>query len=916
MADFLLQLGTMSVQATIIIGVVLLLRFIFSKLHIAKKYTNLLWVIPYIAMILPWGIEAPFSFWQITQESQTKIEQAVNTMPYIAGDLVWEEIEPEVMQEMIDNRYAPPTLDDLAETNTEASTGKDTAGEETGTDVPSIGIQSGSIPSNDSDNAGFLNGVTTWDAFIYVAFTLWLLGLFIFLMYGVVSSLKLKKRLVCSLLLGENVYVADDIKEPFVFGVISPKIYLPCNLTRDDEYYVVEHEKTHIQRKDPIKKIIAFVITGIHWFNPFAWLAFHMMTKDMEMACDEETVQRIGVETRKEYATALLKLSTKRKNLLIPVAFGEGNVKSRINNVLKYKKTIKVFAVIAAVMIILVAVVFLTKPVEKTGALADVRHIDTQDGCMTLPKADSQRPVTVTYKGKEYVFDESFYDTFRIFLEELEVYEEEINKSRDENRPADVVIQIGGTAYNFDENMETFWCNNGVKPSFSYEIAKPKIVIQFLEAQISVYEGAEPVLDEDTLQTEDTEQLGEMNLSGYSDVSYVDLQPKGEEAITDEELCGENGPFLDYADDRYVVFHTMDLFYVYDMVLDDMIWGVGLNCITDVEVDAEELKAYIYDLVGDAIYIYECDIANESYVLAEGMPKVDEFDDFLVTSESVPQDPTVYRTKECIKTADGNYLYLESGSGLLKDLRLIIEDEDGNKESCDMFVFTTTYSGKQDKVIQMLTDGRYVEMMDITHDGEMEYIVVNFGKIQEDRQETAVLKVVDKEGNVIWQKEMFLAVAGWDSYYRVQTDKGECFMQYLPIIHQDQGDYSYRVFYLNEDGSEVEVAKESVSFIPYPLNESVSAEEAIPREEMVQFANNANEYFEGARLLISTVDGGLRYQTPGRTYSYKEIYQMATNMASLDYAESIELNITKLQNYYEKARRDILGKSGIILIEE
>ena len=127
-------------------------------------------------------------------------------------------------------------------------------------------------------------------------------------------------------------------------------------------------------------------------------------------------------------------------------------------------------------------------------------------------------------------------------------------------------------------------------------------------------------------------------------------------------------------------------------------------------------------------------------------------------------------------------------------------------------------------------------------------------------------------------------------------------MQYLPLYHLDKGEYSYRVFYLNEDGSEIEVASESVSFVPYPLDEKVSAKEAIPKEEMVQFANNVNIFFDGARLLVSTVDGELRYQTPGITYSYKELYQVTPNITGLEYSENIELNITKLQNYYERER--------------
>ena len=920
MTEFLLRLGIMSIQASVIIGAVLLLRFLFSKLHIAKKYTNLLWIIPYIAMILPWGIKTPFSFWQFTQESQTKIEQAVNTMPYMADRFVQVTIDADVLKEMENNRYAPPSLENIqsgneylaenginSEEEAENSTNPDTAGSvDNAKDYVTYSTDIG------VSETGFFSNLTTWDVFIYCAFAIWLLGVIIFMTYGVVSSLKLKKTLVCSLLLSENIYVADDIREPFVFGVFSPKIYLPYNLTKDNEFYVVEHEKTHIQRKDPIKKVIAFVITGIHWFNPFAWMAFHMMTKDMEMACDEETVQRIGLENRQDYATALLKLSTKKKNLLIPVAFGEGNVKSRINNVLQYKKTIKILAALAAIVIVVVAAIFLTKPMEKTTVLSELPNYDV----VRIPKADNPKAITVTYQGKVYDFDESYYDDFRIFLEELEVYEEELNKSRAEDRPADVVIQLeGSVAFNFDENMETFWCDNGVKPSMTYEIVEPKLAIGFLAAQIGAYESNSVTSDVDNMV--ESIEASEPDIQNAEEgKSFLDKQSGSVNSELDSEpdICGENGPFFDYADDRYVVFHTTERFYVYDITQKEMVLGIGFNDIYKVEMDAKTLKACIHEVDGDAISVYECDIVKGSCRLY-GPLTIDAFDDFLVTSECVLHDPTVFRTKECIQITDGSYMYLESGSGLLADLDLINEDKNGNRTVYEIFD-SKTYDGRNEKMTQVFTGAYSLEPMDITHDGEEEYIMIDVEKIQADRQKQAYLKVVDEEGNVLWQAELGLPRAGWNSYFRVETKEGPCLLQYLPVVMQERGEYSYRLFYLNGDGSEVTVASDSVDFSIYPNNVEVDGETAIPKEEMLKFADGANGYLEGARALISTVDGVLRYQTPAKTYSYTENYRTTLEAIDVDASESIELNITKLQNYYEKTRKDILKKDGVVLIEE
>lgn len=140
---------------------------------------------------------------------------------------------------------------------------------------------------------------------------------------------------------------------------------MPSSMSDMDKRYVVAHEKTHIRHMDPLKKTIAFGITYLHWFNPLVWVAFHFYSKDMEMACDEETVQQLGMEHRQSYATTLLSLATgKRLFLGAPLAFDEGNVKSRIKNIVKYKKTWKVLSVTALAVIVVLAVGFMTKEAE------------------------------------------------------------------------------------------------------------------------------------------------------------------------------------------------------------------------------------------------------------------------------------------------------------------------------------------------------------------------------------------------------------------------------------------------------------------------------------------------------------------------------------------------------------------------
>ena len=138
----------------------------------------------------------------------------------------------------------------------------------------------------------------------------------------------------------KNIYEAKNLKTPFVLGLIRPKIYLPVGLNvKEEQDYILLHEQTHIHRKDHIIKILAFLILSIHWFNPLVWIAFMLMSTDMELSCDERVLKEMNEDIKKPYANSLLSLAAGRHIINgSPLAFGEGNVKGRIKNVLNYKK--------------------------------------------------------------------------------------------------------------------------------------------------------------------------------------------------------------------------------------------------------------------------------------------------------------------------------------------------------------------------------------------------------------------------------------------------------------------------------------------------------------------------------------------------------------------------------------------------
>jgi beta-lactamase regulating signal transducer with metallopeptidase domain len=153
------------------------------------------------------------------------------------------------------------------------------------------------------------------------------------------------------------------LKTPFVLGLLRPKIYLPVGFNDKERSYILLHEQTHINRKDHIIKMLAFLVLSVHWFNPFVWIAFMLMSMDMELSCDERVLKEMNEDIKKPYANSLLSLATRRHILNgSPLAFGEGNVKGRIKNVLNYKKPRFWVIVLAAIIAIAVGIGLLANP--------------------------------------------------------------------------------------------------------------------------------------------------------------------------------------------------------------------------------------------------------------------------------------------------------------------------------------------------------------------------------------------------------------------------------------------------------------------------------------------------------------------------------------------------------------------------
>ena len=212
-----------------------------------------------------------------------------------------------------------------------------------------------------------------------IAASIWIIGIALLIFYSIVTMLRLRQSLKSAVLIEQNIYEADNIDTPFVFGIIRPRIYLPAYIKEEEKRYVLEHERIHIARKDYLVKILAYATACLHWFNPLVWVSFVLMENDMEMSCDEAVLRKLGENVKKEYSMSLLSLSCERTFLQgSPLAFGEVKVKGRVQNILSYRKKALITVLLTAAALIIIGAGLSINPTQDDLPEADIETETTQ----------------------------------------------------------------------------------------------------------------------------------------------------------------------------------------------------------------------------------------------------------------------------------------------------------------------------------------------------------------------------------------------------------------------------------------------------------------------------------------------------------------------------------------------------------
>ncbi len=197
----------------------------------------------------------------------------------------------------------------------------------------------------------------------FVVSVIWLIGIAAMLLYAAISYVRVHRSVAERVPYEGNIFLCDCVKSPFILGLVRPKIYLPSNMDAMAMEPVIAHEKAHLARRDHWWKPMGFLILAVHWFNPLCWIAYVLLCRDIELACDEKVIQQMDLDGKKQYSTALLKCSTQRRLVTVcPLAFGEVGVKDRIKSVLNYKKPAFWVVVVAVIACGVVTVCFATNP--------------------------------------------------------------------------------------------------------------------------------------------------------------------------------------------------------------------------------------------------------------------------------------------------------------------------------------------------------------------------------------------------------------------------------------------------------------------------------------------------------------------------------------------------------------------------
>ena len=757
MDDVFLKLVNLSISASWLILAVLVLRVVLKK---APK-----WVMP-----LLWGVVALRLVCLFSIESALSLIPSAETIP---SEIVTETREPVLYEQATLDIVTNPTLPSAAE-------------------VP-VGVsrQQAQVDFN-----------------IYSV--LWLAGMAALLVHALVSAGKLKRKLATAILLRDNIYESEFVDSPFVFGVVKPNIYLPMHMDEGTAAYVIAHECAHLARRDHWWKVLGYLVLALHWFNPLVWVAYILFCRDIELACDEKVVRGLDGAARADYSQALLSCAApKRAVAACPLAFGEGNIKTRVKSALHYKKPAFWVAAAAVLAVVIVAVCFLTNPRSERGSLVWAQKLNAAD------VASIELYVPAEGEARQYK---------KLDTEEMAQAVELINSSR-------------GT---YIEKPETVYAGLPVW----FLLTMDDGTVHAVGSVVGHY----LIIDGDTFDA-DVENQAEWE-------NYV--------------LKGDSASPIDMADRlSYALYGmTTGVYTLGEAVFEDSVWETSYEETFANTKSTPELwlsSALGTDMTG-ILYGTVTAARGYSYRFSEWEEidlTVSNFDwlfrsgsgeDWNGTSAAKLRRENVRAWRGTRTAEDDNATaplerYLRWDELAAMDQWLLLQQKDGSLYLVMGYRSGgLPYSGAHPYRWIVRLNGGATELTraDLNGDGIEEVISYTGTSTQEPYR----LRVSNQSGEELWSAELGLAHAGWSSYFLYRDSVKTALLRYEPTIYQGEASYSYELFMLSENGTTT-LAENSVSF-------SVNSDSADSwPAEARKFADEVNRLLDKSELLFSTLNAEL-----------------------------------------------------------
>ena len=342
MGSAFLTVFNMSITASFLAIAVMILRLIFKRSP--RWMMCVLWGFVAIRLIIPFSIESALSLLPSSEPIPNDIiyspAPSVNTGITAVDN---------VINPVITDRFSPDKGENMPSDSLPPEEGRE----------PTPSVPEEPAPSAPEEPTPLFSLTALLSA-------VWLTGVLAMLVYTLVSYFCIRRRIGEAVEHDRNIMICDRITSPFILGVFRPRIYLPSSMNENDMKYVIAHERAHLSRLDHLWKPIGFLLLAVYWFNPIMWVAYILLCKDIELACDEKVIGRLGNDFKKPYSEALINCSIPRRMVsACPVAFGEVGVKERIRNIMKFKKPTIIICAVAVLVCAAVAVFFLTDPIGK-----------------------------------------------------------------------------------------------------------------------------------------------------------------------------------------------------------------------------------------------------------------------------------------------------------------------------------------------------------------------------------------------------------------------------------------------------------------------------------------------------------------------------------------------------------------------